>query len=333
MMNKYSDGTVSSSVQSDEVALGVGARQWQFAYREALSPHIFGTVLISITLVLATFTLTSPMGTDDLNWMQRLAYFSASTFLCAPLCYAKYIVVLYVTRFWPPVQITLAVAVGTLMASLPSTTIVYAVDTLIRADVPSYSLPKMYLVVASSMLLCSSVTHYMVGQRLKSGTAASPSTAPADERKRPESAGGGSFSPAAVDRAVSNAADRPVMEPPSKFPDRLPPEAGRDIIYLKMSDHYVEVVTTVGRCTILMRLADAVAELGDQGVRVHRSYWVAYAHVEGWSKRNQRTVLRLTGGNTVPISRTYLSAVQAAVARHRSRHDTADPTPTEDGSL
>ena len=100
-----------------------------------------------------------------------------------------------------------------------------------------------------------------------------------------------------------------------------------------MSDHYVEVVTTVGRCTILMRLADAVAELGDQGVRVHRSYWVAYAHVEGWTKRNQRTLLRLTGGNTVPVSRTYLSAMQAAVARHRSRHDTADPTPAEDGSL
>ena len=324
-MDKYSDGTVSSSVQSDEDALGVGARQWQFAYREAVGPHILGTVLISITLVLATFTLTSPMGTDDLDWMQRLAYFGVSTFLCAPLCYAKYIVVLYVTRFWPPVQITLAVAVGTLMASLPSTTIVYAVDTLIRADVPSYSLPKMYLVVASSMLLCSSFTHYMVGQRLKSGTAASPSTAPADEHKQSGSAGAGSFSSAAVDRGV--------VEPPSKFLDRLPPEAGRDIIYLKMSDHYVDVVTTVGRCTILMRLADAVAELGDQGVRVHRSYWVAYTHVEGWSKRNQRTLLRLTGGHTVPVSRTYLGDVRTAVARYRSRAHATDPTPTEEGSL
>ena len=234
-MNKYSDGTVSSSVQSDEVALGIGARQWQFAYREAVGPHIIGTVLISITLVLATFTLTSPMGTDDLDWMQRLAYFSASTFLCAPLCYAKYIVVLYVTRFWPPVQITLAVAVGTLMASLPSTTIVYAVDTLIRADVPSYSLPKMYLVVASSMLLCSSVTHYMVGQRLKSGTAASPSTAPADEHKQSGSAGGGAFSSAAVDRAVSNAVDRPVMELPSKFP-RPPAPGGRPGHHLSQNE-------------------------------------------------------------------------------------------------
>ena len=324
-MNKYSDGTVSSSVQSDEVALRVGARQWQFAYREAVRPHVFGTVLISITLALATFTLTSPMGTDDLDWMQRLAYFGVSTFLCAPLCYAQYIVVLYVTRFRPPVQITLAVAGGTLMASLPSTTIVYAVDTLIRADIPSYSLLKMYLFVASSMLLGSSVTHYMVSQRLKSGPAASPSTAPADERKRPESADGGAFSPAAVDRAV--------MELPSKFLDRLPPEAGRDIIYLKMSDHYVDVVTTVGRCTILMRLADAVAELGDQGVRVHRSYWVAYTHVEGWSKRNQRTLLRLTGGHTVPVSRTYLGDVRTAVARHRSRADPTDPTPTAEGSL
>ncbi len=285
--------------------------------------------MISITLAMATFTLAGPMGTDDLNWMQRLAYFSASSFLCAPLCYAEYIVVLYLTRFWPPFQIALAVGGGTLMASLPSTAIVYAVDTLIRADVPSHGLPKMYLVVASLMLLASSFTHYMVGQRLKSGTVASLSKAPADKRKPSGSAGGAAFSPVPLDQPV------PLTSPPrayagggalspaavdravSKFLDRLPPEAGRDIIYLKMSDHYVEVVTTVGRCTVLMRLADAVAELDDQGVRVHRSYWVAYPHVEGWTRRNQRTLLRLTGGHTVPVSRTYLSDVRAAVARHQ----------------
>ncbi len=323
MMNKYSDGTVSSSVQGDETALGVAARQWQFAYREAVGPHILGTVLISIAVFLTTFTLASPMGTDDLDWMQRLAYFGVSTFLCAPLCYSQYVVVLYITRFWPPVQITLAVAVGMLMASLPSTTIVYAVDTLIRADVPTYGLPKMYFFVASSMLLCSFATHYMICQRIKSPTAASPSTAPADEREQPGGADGEAFSPAAVDRTV--------VEPPSKFLDRLPPEVGRDIIYLKMNDHYVDVVTTVGRCTILMRLADAVAELGDQGVRVHRSYWVASPHVEGRTKRNQRTLLRLTGGHTVPVSRTYLSDVRAAVERHPIRADAPDTTPTEDG--
>lgn len=318
-MNHYRDCTFSSSAESDADAAGVEARRWQFAYREAFGPHTCRTVLIAITLSLATFTFVGPMGTDDLSWMQRLAYFSASSFLCAPLCYAKYIVVLYVARFRTPCQIALAVGGGTLMASLPSTTIVYAVETLIREDVPSYSLPKMYLVVASLMLLASSFTHYMVSQRLKSATVASPSAAPAHECTQPGSADGGALSSAALDRTAS------------RFLDRLPMEAGRDILYLKMSDHYVEVVTTVGRCAILMRLADAVAELGDQGVRVHRSYWVAYLHVEGWTRRNQRTLLRLTGGHTIPVSRTYLSDVRAAMDRHGIRADTTDPMPTEDG--
>ena len=322
-MNKYRDGTYLSSVARDEDVAGVAARHWQFAYREALGPSILKTVLISIILFLATFTLTGPMGTHDLTLLQRLAHFGIGVFLCAPLCYAKYVVVLYVTRFRSPSQIALAVACGALMASLPSTAIVYAVDTLIRADVPSYGLPKMYLFVASSMLLCTTFTHYRIGQLLKKGPAGSPLAAPADEPGRPANAGGGTSRSAVADRAVG--------DPPSMFFDRLPPEVGRDIIYLKMSDHYVEVVTTAGHCAILMRFADAITELGDRGVRVHRSYWVAYAHVEGWTRRNQRTLLRLSGAHTAPVSRTYLNPARAAFAQHRIHTGPIDRSPTEDG--
>ncbi len=324
MMNKLSDGAYSSSVRSDEDAIGAESRQWQLAYREALAPRIFRTVLILIGLFLATFTVTGPMGTHDLTWTQRLTYFSMVAALCKPFCYANYVVVLYLTRYWPPFRIAVAVAGGMLVASLPSTIIVYAIDTLIRTQVPSYGLPKMYLFVASSMLLCSFLTHYMVGQRLGNGPAASPSIAPAGEHILPGSADGRTFSSAAADHAV--------MEPPSRFLDRLPPVAGRDIIYLRMSDHYVEVVTTVGRCTVLMRFADAVAELGDHGIRVHRSYWVAHRHLNGWTRRNQRTELRLTGNHLVPVSRPYLSDVRAAVARDRVGVDATGRTPTEDGS-
>ena len=322
-MNKYTDNTdttCSSSVRSDEEVIGVEAGPWQFAYREALGPCILKTVLISIALFLVTFTLAGPIGTDDLTWMQRLAHFGIGAFLCTPLCYAKYVVVLYVTRFWSPFQIALAVAGGTFLASLPSTAIVYAVDTLIRTEVPSYGLPKMYLFVASSMLLFSAFTHYMVAQRLKSASAASPSAAPVDEDTAPG-------------RALSSAPGDPaVAELPSRFLDRLPPEIGRDIIYLKMSDHYVEVVTTVGRCAILMRFADAITDLGGHGVRVHRSYWAAYPHVRGWARRNQRTLLRLTGDHVIPVSRTYRSGVREAVERRQNRADAPARPPTGDGS-
>ena len=322
-MNKYRDGTYLSSMAHDEDVVGVPERQWQFAYREALGPPILTTALISIFLFLATFTLTGPMGTHDLTLLQRLAHFGLAAFLCAPLGYAKYVVVLYVTRFRPPSQIALAVAGGVLMASLPSTAIVYAVDTLIRAHVPSYALPKMYLFVASSMLLCAAFTHYRIGQLLKKGPDGSPvPTTPADEPRRAANAGGGTSPPAVAGPAVGG--------PPSMFFDRLPLEVGQDIIYLKMSDHYVEVVTTAGHCAILMRFADAITELGDRGVRVHRSYWVAYAHVEGWIRRNQRTLLQLSA-HTVPVSRTYLNPARAAFAQHQVLTGTIDRSPAEDG--
>jgi len=323
-MNKYRDGTYLSSMAHDE---DVAARQWQFAYREALGPAMLMTALILILLFLATFTLTGPLGTHDLTLLQRLAHFGIGAFLCAPLGYAKYVVVLYVTRFRSPSQIALAVAGGASMASLPSTAIVYAVDTLIRADIPSYGLPKMYLFVASSMLLCTAFIHYRIGQVLKKGPDGSPvAAAPGDGPARPANAGGGTSPP-----APSAVADRAVGGPPSMFFDRLPLEVGRDIIYLKMSDHYVEVVTTAGHCNILMRFADAITELGDRGVRIHRSYWVAYAHVEGWTRRNQRTLLRLSGAHTVPVSRTYLNPARAAFAQHRVLTDTIDRSLTEDG--
>ena len=88
---------------------------------------------------------------------------------------------------------------------------------------------------------------------------------------------------------------------------------GRDLVYLRMADHYVEAFTTEGSDLVLMRFADAVAELeGANGMRVHRSYWVARAHVTGAERINGRPALCLTGGHKVPVSRTYLPAVRAA---------------------
>ena len=62
-----------------------------------------------------------------------------------------------------------------------------------------------------------------------------------------------------------------------------------------------------------MRFADAVAELSDQGLQVHRSYWVARRYLKRLARKEGRTVLYLTTGQEIPISRTYLCAVRAAL--------------------
>lgn len=110
----------------------------------------------------------------------------------------------------------------------------------------------------------------------------------------------------------------------SQFFKRLSPRVGRDIIYLRVSGHYVEVTTSDGADVILMRLADAVDALGGLGMRVHRSYWASYIHMNRLVRREGRVRLHLAGGREIPVSRPYLKAVRAALA------DRPAPPPTRE---
>lgn len=304
--------TSSSSVH-DSDSTGAESHPWKFAYREALKPYMLKRALFGVGIFLGLSAAAGPLGTSDLTWAERLAFSILCSVLCAPLCYAEYVVTLYLTRFQTPGFIALAVAVTALVAAMPSTAVVYGVDTLFRPDVPARGLSAVYPLITLLLLLCGAVAHYLMDQRLNNRSADGPGTVA--EPASPEVAEPGATVPA-TDRGEP-------AELPSRFLERLPLEVGRDVIYLKMSDHYVEVVTTAGRCNVLLRFADAVAELGDSGVRVHRSYWVAYPHVEGWANRNQRTLLRLTGGHVVPVSRTHLDGTRAALARHGVRTEPA----------
>ncbi|MBD3788626.1 MAG: LytTR family transcriptional regulator [Sphingomonadales bacterium] len=93
---------------------------------------------------------------------------------------------------------------------------------------------------------------------------------------------------------------------------RLDPERRGRVIRLQMSDHYVEVITTAGRTSLLMRFADAIGELeGLDGLQVHRSHWVTRAAIRGAQRSRGRITLLLRDGSLVPVSRTYQRAVEA----------------------
>ena len=92
---------------------------------------------------------------------------------------------------------------------------------------------------------------------------------------------------------------------------KVPLRLGRDLVHLKMQDHYVEVVTTAGQCMVLMRFADALtclpAALGNQ---VHRSHWVAWGHANKSFIRAGRQFLLLDNGVEVPVSRRFKKVVR-----------------------
>jgi DNA-binding LytR/AlgR family response regulator len=113
--------------------------------------------------------------------------------------------------------------------------------------------------------------------------------------------------------ALNRRAPAPAVSPTSpKFLERLPPHVAGDLIALEAQDHYLKVHTDRGAHMLLMRLSDAAAQLsGQDGLQVHRGWWVAADAVTRTETRSGRTALHLTNGLTVPVSRTYLQAVRA----------------------
>nr|WP_304655951.1 LytTR family DNA-binding domain-containing protein [Neorhizobium galegae] len=102
----------------------------------------------------------------------------------------------------------------------------------------------------------------------------------------------------------------PVSEP--EILARLKPQNRGAILRLSVEDHYTDVVTTRGHELVLLRFADALKELGPTpGLQVHRSHWVADAHVETLKRDGSRLVLIMKDGAEIPVSRTYADAVRA----------------------
>ncbi len=102
----------------------------------------------------------------------------------------------------------------------------------------------------------------------------------------------------------------------TKFHKRLPAELGDDIISLSMQDHYAEVTTTLGKHLVLIRLNDAVSELGGlAGQRIHRSHWVARRHMRKLERRGRKTLITLSDQRKLPVSTTYAGDV-ARILEH-----------------
>jgi hypothetical protein len=113
---------------------------------------------------------------------------------------------------------------------------------------------------------------------------------------------------------VQPAVEPPVAAPSTpelRFRERLPHglRTAR-LLALEAEDHYLRVHTDNGSGLILLRLADAVAELeAVEGAQTHRSWWVARAAVAEAKRSDGRAILTLEGGQEVPVSRSFYKAI------------------------
>jgi DNA-binding LytR/AlgR family response regulator len=90
---------------------------------------------------------------------------------------------------------------------------------------------------------------------------------------------------------------------------RLEPHLQGRLLSLTGRDHYVDVRTTAGMTTILMRFSDAMAEVAPvEGAQIHRSHWVAWAAIDGIEREGGKLVV-VTGDEKLPVSRSYRYAL------------------------
>lgn len=97
---------------------------------------------------------------------------------------------------------------------------------------------------------------------------------------------------------------------------RLPRSIGSDIVAISAELHYLRVYTRSGEALILMSFGRAVEALAViPGQAIHRSHWVALAHVVAVESVGDRVICQLDTGLKLPVSRTYRARLRADFAR------------------
>ena len=261
-------------------------QEFPLAYRELLSARSLRAQAIALASIITLFVIIGPFGTyDSITPLGRFGYWGMTMGANWLVCGSVMVLALLVVRTRSQRHYLVTIVGAALLAAVPGTGVVFTAEALFR---PGYaneaSLLTIYLSVAVLMLAISHVVVTWITRQQR------------DPRKSGAAARGGLGA-----------------DSTARFFDRLPPDLGRDLIYIKMADHYVEVFTTAGSTLVLMRFADAIAELsGADGMRVHRSYWVSCAHVAQTVRHGGRTILRLSNGHRVPVSRSHIADVRAA---------------------
>ena len=88
-----------------------------------------------------------------------------------------------------------------------------------------------------------------------------------------------------------------------------------DVLCLQMEDHYVRIHRAHGSTIELMPMKAAIARYGRaDGLRVHRSWWVARDAVRKVEQQGRNWRLVLNNGLVVPIARSSIATVRALIA-------------------
>ncbi len=239
------------------------------------------TLMVAIGVALAAL---GPFGSFVIGGFgARLAYWVPAALIGYVIFRPTTLVAAYLARRLDLPELV-AASVGTLIAAIPATLAIAYFGGYRPGPAPRFDeLFSLYVNVALVGVLVMGI--FVLIRR--AGSAPPPiaeaSAAPSVETKRPP------------------------------FLDRLPPAWADRLVALEMEDHYVRAHGPDASALILLRMRDAEAELvGADGLRIHRSWWVARSAVEKALRDGRGTKLRLTNGLEPPVARDRVAALRAA---------------------
>ena len=239
-----------------------------------------GLLAVATALIL---TALAPWHTGDLPWLERAVQFATAT-LVWELAVAA---VAGQARRWFDaawLDTPLGLVATAMAASLPATTVLAAL--LLCAGSRPGQIPIFYV---QSLLL--GVVIAFVRRGFRQGV-----NRPARARTDAEAPHG----------------SKPDMTV-AFLRRHTPALAGKRLRALQAEDHYVRIHTDGGSELVLLRMRDAMAELGDEaGWQPHRSFWLAADAGGNAIRRGQAWQIVLDTGLTVPVSKSAAPAMHAA---------------------
>lgn len=251
----------------------------QLALREWRS-HITSIPAAVATLGIGTVLgLLGPFNTEALlPLLQRLVYWCA----LVTLTYDVGSLVNAVLGVWMRGQSRIALLVATTLGvGIAVTIVVFAINYVVFSHIPAAD--EIVAFLATTFAICAIVNgalHYFFPRMEKQG-------------------------PAPV--------DAPPARKTAPLLDRLPLDKRAALVAISVEDHYVRIQTTKGEDMVLLRLSDAIREVGDtNGAQVHRSHWIAFDQVTSAKRVADRAVLTMTNGSEIPVSRANLPKIKEA---------------------
>ncbi len=107
--------------------------------------------------------------------------------------------------------------------------------------------------------------------------------------------------------------EQDVEEKSALSPQHMLKHLTPDIVALQMEDHYVRIHTSSGSRLVLMSLGQAIEGLGGkEGIRTHRSWWVARDAVKKINGTPRSMTLTLSNGTVAPVARSAVANIRSA---------------------